>query len=280
MSRVLILRACDKDGKSYGDFQWPLEVGAIVKAPNAARVPICGYGLHGLLNGGGDYFALRLNYDSKLIVFSAEEGDVVPLDGKVKVVGPCRVEWVGNLFEFEEAFRLLNIEPGEIEEGETIYRQGEREKIIDDNVFAFYQLYNSTILNHHHGTAVSKGNYNIHLHLGRLFANGRNICNVTSNGLIYSACKRSVSVAIRTFASLYGNGVAVALDNSSYVEGTVCISFGNFCTLHGDYLISFGQHCTFIPRDSFVVAIHNRTVATDLKPGIHYTIQNGRFIYE
>ena len=39
---VLILRTCDQDGKSYGGFQWPLEVGTTVTAPDWSPEPECG----------------------------------------------------------------------------------------------------------------------------------------------------------------------------------------------------------------------------------------------
>ena len=49
-----ILKTVKADGSAYGGFVWPLETGAIVVAPDWDSTPVCGGGLHGLLNGCGD----------------------------------------------------------------------------------------------------------------------------------------------------------------------------------------------------------------------------------
>ena len=49
-----ILKTVKADGSAYGDFVWPLETGAIVVAPDWDSTPVCGGGLHGLLNGCGN----------------------------------------------------------------------------------------------------------------------------------------------------------------------------------------------------------------------------------
>ena len=44
---VLILRFVDKEGKSYGEFQHPMKVGAAVTAPDWNPAAVCGGGIHG-----------------------------------------------------------------------------------------------------------------------------------------------------------------------------------------------------------------------------------------
>ncbi len=53
---ALMLRVCDADGRSYGDFQWP-GVGVEAVAPDWSPEPECGGGLHGWLYGQGDHGA-------------------------------------------------------------------------------------------------------------------------------------------------------------------------------------------------------------------------------
>ena len=45
------IRTTDKDGRSHGGFMWPQTIGAIVTAPDWNSEPVCGGGLHGLLDG-------------------------------------------------------------------------------------------------------------------------------------------------------------------------------------------------------------------------------------
>ena len=49
------LRTTDKDGKSHGGFQWPMQIGATVTAPDWEPTAECGNGLHGWLYGQGDH---------------------------------------------------------------------------------------------------------------------------------------------------------------------------------------------------------------------------------
>ena len=83
--KVLLLRTCDRDGQAYGGFQWPLEVGAEVVAPDWTPAKVCGGGLHGLLFGEGDAVYLSGADDAKWMVVEANRSDLVDLGGKVKV---------------------------------------------------------------------------------------------------------------------------------------------------------------------------------------------------
>ncbi len=52
-NEILVLRTCDSNGQSFRGFQWPLEVGAIIEAPDWNPEPILEGGLHGLPWGEG-----------------------------------------------------------------------------------------------------------------------------------------------------------------------------------------------------------------------------------
>ncbi len=85
-SEVLILRCCDKDGRSYNGFQWPLEVGKPVAAPDANDKPERGGGLHGwpwgiAIGDGKDPDWV----DGIWIVFGADPKKTIDLGGKCKV---------------------------------------------------------------------------------------------------------------------------------------------------------------------------------------------------
>ena len=93
---VLIVKCVGAGGVTYGDFVWPLTVGAEVIAPDWRADAECGGGLHGwpwgLSIGDGkepDWSA------PPWLVFAAKPTDVVDLGGKVKA--RCgRVVYVGD----------------------------------------------------------------------------------------------------------------------------------------------------------------------------------------
>ncbi len=108
-SEVLILKCCDKDGKSYGGFQWPDKVGAVVEAPvnkwNGAPADIivgwnpsasCGGGLHGWAWSVGMGCGKMPDWSStRWIVFGALPGDVIGFQGKCKAARGT-VRFIGN----------------------------------------------------------------------------------------------------------------------------------------------------------------------------------------
>ena len=99
-----MMKTVRPDGASYGDFVWPLEVGAEVVAPDWNDNAECGGGLHGLHNGTGDGTLLNWSDDSVWIVASIERSEIVDLGGKIKVPR-CKIEHVGNQ---ESATRFLS----------------------------------------------------------------------------------------------------------------------------------------------------------------------------
>lgn len=79
------LRTTDAQGRAYGEFQWPLEVGAIVEAPDWRDDAKCGGGLHGLENGNGACGLLNWDDDALWWVVSTDDATpVVDLGGKQK----------------------------------------------------------------------------------------------------------------------------------------------------------------------------------------------------
>ena len=91
-----LLKTVAADGAAYGDFVWPLEVGAEVAAPDWSDAPKCGGGLHGLLDGRGDGGLLSWSPDAVWLVAEVPaDAHLVDLDGKVKV-DRCVVAHVGD----------------------------------------------------------------------------------------------------------------------------------------------------------------------------------------
>ncbi len=101
----LYLRTTDKDGKAYGGFQWPLEVGAIVTAPDWESSATCGNGLHGLLNGEGD--ASHLSRDADAVWWIVEADSAVDMSGKHKFQ-TCRVVAFGKREDITPMMRRMS----------------------------------------------------------------------------------------------------------------------------------------------------------------------------
>ena len=91
-----LLKTVRPDGAAWGGFQWPLDEGAEVIAPDWDPTPVCGGGLHGLLNGAGNGSLINWSTDAVWIVAEIPDGEtVVDVDGKVKV-RRCIVRHVGD----------------------------------------------------------------------------------------------------------------------------------------------------------------------------------------
>ena len=84
------LRGCKPGGVAYGGFVWPLEVGAVVTAPDWSPTSECGNGLHGNLDGGGDSSVLVV--DGPGLVVATK--DAIDLGWKWKFRA-CRILFVG-----------------------------------------------------------------------------------------------------------------------------------------------------------------------------------------
>ena len=91
-----LLKTVRPDGAAWGGFRWTLDEGAEVIAPDWDPTPVCGGGLHGLLNGAGDGSLINWSTDAVWIVAEIPDGEtVVDVDGKVKV-RRCIVRHVGD----------------------------------------------------------------------------------------------------------------------------------------------------------------------------------------
>ena len=94
--KALVLRVCDKDGKSHGGFQWPLTVGATVTAPDWQAEAECGNGLHGWLYGQGELATDWYKQEgAQWLVVEVNLESVVMLGGKCKFQS-CVVRFVGD----------------------------------------------------------------------------------------------------------------------------------------------------------------------------------------
>jgi hypothetical protein len=104
------LRTTDKDGKAYGGFQWPVQVGAVVEAPDWSPEPECGNGLHGLKDGLGGSSYLSWGADALWWIVEADEA--VCLDGDKWKFPRCTVVAVGS--RADVTAELYRLRPGPI----------------------------------------------------------------------------------------------------------------------------------------------------------------------
>jgi hypothetical protein len=79
----LFLRTCNADGTSHGGFQWNLEIDGVTEAPDWNPEPVCGNGLHGLLNGKGSGHYLDWSENALWMVCEAL-GPIVDIGHKIK----------------------------------------------------------------------------------------------------------------------------------------------------------------------------------------------------
>jgi hypothetical protein len=100
---ALAIRTCDPGGTSYGGFQWPMEVGSIVTCPDWRDSATCGNGLHGLLDGIGDW-ELTARDNAVWQVVGVIRGECVDIDGGKVKFPRCRLEYVGS---FAQAMQMV-----------------------------------------------------------------------------------------------------------------------------------------------------------------------------
>ncbi|WP_374312486.1 hypothetical protein [Dongia sp.] len=82
---VLVVRTCNADFTSWGGFQWPSE--GYVEAPDWRPTAECGHGLHGLLEGDGDWGLLDWSLEAKALIVEVDRAGIVEIGGKVKFKG-------------------------------------------------------------------------------------------------------------------------------------------------------------------------------------------------
>ena len=91
--KVLVLRTCNSELKSYGGFQWKEK--GIVEAPDFKATKECGNGLHGFLWGEGYGNLASWNDTDKWLVCEVNKKDIIDLGDKVKFL-KCKVVFCGN----------------------------------------------------------------------------------------------------------------------------------------------------------------------------------------
>ena len=94
--KALALRTSNADGTSHGGFQWPLEIGSIVTCDDWEPEAKCGNGLHGLLDGWGDYDLLSSEADALWQIVEVDRDKCVEINGKVKFES-CVLKYSGDM---------------------------------------------------------------------------------------------------------------------------------------------------------------------------------------
>ena len=95
-NKAWVLRTCAADGTSYGGFKWPSEVGSIVKCNDWKPAAECGNGLHGLLDGWGNYRLLSDDADAIWQIVEVDRDKCVEINDKVKFES-CKLIYSGNM---------------------------------------------------------------------------------------------------------------------------------------------------------------------------------------
>ena len=83
MKVAYMLKTVNEDMTAYHDFKWPKR--GKVEAPDWDPEPICGGGLHGLLDGEGDGTLLNWSSKAKWLVVKIDQDEAIEIAGKVKV---------------------------------------------------------------------------------------------------------------------------------------------------------------------------------------------------
>ncbi len=80
--KALVIRTCAADMTAHSNFKWP-ESG-LVECPDWSPRAACGNGLHGLMDGFGDWSLTSSAIDAKWLLVEVARAECVELDGKVK----------------------------------------------------------------------------------------------------------------------------------------------------------------------------------------------------
>jgi len=103
---VRILKTVNSDMTAYNGFVWPAS--GFVECPDWSPLPICGNGLHGLLDGYGNSGLFSKDPEAKWLVLEVEKSLVVSIDDEKVKVPSATVIYCGDR---EGALELLTEEP-------------------------------------------------------------------------------------------------------------------------------------------------------------------------
>ena len=209
----LFLRTCKPNGKSYGGFQWNIEIGGITEAPDWNPEPVCGGGLHGLLHGKGDgsYFDWRRDV---LWMVCEALGPIVDIDHKIKT-SKAKTLFVGDRKGATDFLIAAGCNPSEV-------------------VGAFITCGD--------GSTVTGGNWSIIIADNYTFVNGGDYSTVTGGNYTIVNCGNCSTVT-------GGHSSTVTAGYWSTVTGGVhsTLTGGNWSTLKGgDYSIVTGGDYSII----------------------------------
>ena len=83
---MLFLKSLYADNRGYNGFLWPDKVGAIVESETWDPTPVCGGGLHGLINGNGSSQLLKTSPDAIWIAFESVDENGNPSDAEAVTI--------------------------------------------------------------------------------------------------------------------------------------------------------------------------------------------------
>lgn len=163
----LFLRTCKPNGKSYGGFQWNIEIGGITEAPDWNPEPVCGGGLHGLLHGKGDgsYFDWRRE---ALWMVCEALGPIVDIDFKIKT-SKAKTLFVGDRKGATDFLIAAGCNPSEV-------------------VGAFITGGDGSTVTGGYGSTVTGGNWSIIIADNYTFVNGGDYSTVTGGNYTIVNC--------------------------------------------------------------------------------------------
>jgi hypothetical protein len=96
---VLAIRTCRPDGSSSSDrkFRYDLTPGSVTVAPDWNTTPVCGGGLHVLVDAQGDWGLLDWSVDAVALIVRVRKDELVAIDAAKSKVPRLRVERVTTL---------------------------------------------------------------------------------------------------------------------------------------------------------------------------------------
>jgi len=144
----LFLRTCKADGSSYGGFKWNLEIGDITEAPDWNPEPVCGGGLHGLLNGKGNGGHLDWSEDALWMVCEAL-GPIVDINRKIKT-SKAKTLFVGDRKGATDFLIASGCNPSEVVG--AFITGGERSNVAGDEYSTVTGGNHSTVTGGYHST--------------------------------------------------------------------------------------------------------------------------------